>query len=271
MTQWDMEDRIEKLEDLRPGDLMFGPIGGLVGVGVGLGQLALGEAFRMGKLSVRHVGIVVEASRTLPPGTIRDRTTGTYYGPNEHGAQPRADLFRGEYETYDTGVITAPRLVQAMPHGAEEIEMRYQTHWTPRHAYIRLPEDYPGQAEDAAAIARLMVREGVAYSFASYGALALWRWGMKTPRLEAWIGRRRPEPITMERWSNGPDSPLYPGWMRGGHLPVEAICSVLADQAWTLAGKRVMVGTAPQVVTPGRMAGQLWDRPGVVRGGFGLL
>ena len=260
MTQWDMEDRIEKLEDLRPGDLMFGPIGGLVGVGVGLGQLALGEAFRMGKLSVRHVGIVVEAGRTLPPGTIRDRTTGTYYGPNEHGAQPRADLFRGEYETYDTGVITAPRLVQAMPHGAEEIEMRYGTHWTPRHAYIRLPEDYPGQAEDAAAIARLMVREGVAYSFTSYAALALWHWGVKTPRLEAWIGRRRPANPDAGYVSARTGVRLVP------RLPVEAICSVLADQSWSLAGKRVMEGTVPQVVTPGRMMNQLWFRSGIVRG-----
>ncbi|MET0417850.1 MAG: hypothetical protein ABW022_17720 [Actinoplanes sp.] len=250
-------DKIEKLENLRPGDIMFGPIGGLVGVGVGLGQLALGEAFRMGKLSVRHVGIVVEASRTLPPGTLRHKESGRYYGPDVSDDV----LPKGHFDDFPTGVITAPRLVQAMPHGAEEIEMRRDTHWTPRHAYIRLPEDYPGQAGDAAAIARLMVTEGVAYSFASYGALALWHWGVKTPRLEAWIGRRR-GPIEIQKRD---------GLDRDVRLPVEAICSVLADQSWSLAGKRVMEGTVPQVVTPGRMAGQLWDRPGVVRGGFGVL
>jgi hypothetical protein len=259
-------ETISKLEDVRSGDLMFGPIGGLVGLGVGLGQLALGEAFRRGKLSVRHVGIVVEASRHLGP-SIQENASGKYFELDEKARQA--------YDTYGTsdafthfpnGVITAPRLVQAMPHGAEEIEMRYDTHWTPRHAYVRLPEDYPGQAGDAAAIARLMVREGVAYSFASYAALATWRWGWKTPRLEAWIGRRRPEVVSLEHWSNG-----LAGHPRGGRLPVEAICSVLADQAWSLAGKRVMVGTVPQVVTPGAMAGQVWDRPGVVRGGFGVL
>jgi hypothetical protein len=212
---------INSLATLRPGDIMFGPIGGLVGMGVGLGQLALGEAFHVGRLSIRHVGIVVEAS---PEG------------------------------------LHQPRLVQAMPHGAEEIEMSCATHWTPRHAYARLPEDYPGQAADAAAIARLMVREGVAYSFASYAALALWRWGVKTPRLEQWIGRRRKDAIRYKTATNG-----------AVRLPCEAICSVLADQSWSLAGKRVVEGTKPQVVTPGMMAGQLWRRRDVVWGGLGLL
>lgn len=237
-------DEINKLEDVRPGDIMFGPIGGLVGLGVGLGQLALGEAFRIGRLSVRHVGIVVKGA-----------------GP-DYGTQKSETMWSWQ---------DAPRLVQAMPHGAEEIEMHPDTHWTPRHAYVRLPEDYPGQSEDAAAVARLMVREGVAYSLASYLALALWRWGWQTPRLEAWINRR--QSAGEGGWTLPSGRPL------GGHpetgkvtgLPVEAICSVLVDQAWTLAGKRVMVGTEPQVVTPGAMAEQLWHRPGVVWGGAGLL
>jgi hypothetical protein len=53
-------------------------------------------------------------------------------------------------------------------------------------------------------------------------------------------------------------------------LPCEAICSVLADQAWTLAGHRVMQDVAHQAVTPGAMAGQLWNRPGTTWGGKGL-
>ncbi|GEM_PF-5487750 len=236
-----MTGRIESLTDLRPGDIMFGPIGGLVPglVPVGVGQLLLGEVFRAGRLSVRHVGIVVEASQHLPPGTI----------------------YKGQ--TYETGVITAPRLVQAMPGGAEEIELRTGTHWTPRHAYLRLPEDYPGQAADAAAIARLMVEVGTPYSFASYASLVLWRWGVRVDRLERWINRRR-----------------EPRWFRtnrqGGKiekqiaLPVEAICSVLVDQAWTLAGKDVMPNTAEQAVTPGALANQLWRTPGVTWGSLGL-
>ena len=216
---------INGLADLRPGDIMFGPIGGAVGLGVGLGQLTLGEGFRVGGRSIRHVGIVTQAGYAWE---LRREAS------------------------------TPPRLVQAMPSGAEEVEMRDETHWTPRHAYVRLPEDYPGQGEDAAAIARLMVAEGVSYSFASYAALAAWHWGWKTPRLEKWIGRTR-DPLPLN-WPSGRQDAVT-GHL-GVRLPVEAICSVLVDQAWSLAGKRVMVGVPHQVVTPGAMAGQLLEREG---------
>lgn len=229
---------IKSLADLRPGDIMFGPIGGLVGLGVGLGQIMLGEGVRIGKLSVRHVGVVVQA------------------------AHPTISLDDGREH------FLPPKLAQAMPGGAEIIDMFVDTHWTDRHAYVRLPEDYPGQAADAAAIARLMVDEGVSYSFASYAALAAWRWGLKTPRLEKWIGRRR----ELTPWPTSTlSSPTVRRQLEGVRLPCEAICSVFADQAWTLAGKCVMQGTRPQVVTPGALAMQLWRRPGVVWAGPGLL
>jgi hypothetical protein len=257
---------IDGLAALRPGDLMFGPIGGLAGLGVGLGQLALREGVRVGRLSVRHVGVVVEASRHLPPGAAQDTVTREWY---PDGA-PTGGLVDGRaYVEYPTGVYTRPKLAQAMPGGAEVIEMTDASHWTDRHAYVRLPEDYPGQAEDAAAIARLMEAEGVGYSWSSYAALAAWRWGIKTPRLERWIGRRRAPLSVRNGWGRA-------GWDRSAgadtvQLPCEAICSVFADQAWSLAGKRVMHGTVPQVVTPGAMAMQLWRRPDVVWGGPGLL
>lgn len=222
---------IERLEDLRPGDIMFGPIGGLVGAGVGLGQMLLGEGWAVGPLKIRHVGIVVKAADPL-----------WLDGPKDNDPD-----WRRQY---------APRLVQAMPGGAEEISMRYSTHWTNRHAYVRLPEDWPGQAADAAAIARLMVSEGVSYSFASYAALAAWKFGFKAERLKAWIGRRRPEIAV----------PAHRGtyWRA---LPCEAICSVLVDQAWTLAGKKVMDGVPHQCVTPGALAARLlFETPGVVWG-----
>lgn len=239
-----MTDQIRGLADLRPGDIMFAPIGGLVpGVfPVGIGQLLLGEVFRAGRLSVRHVGIVVEASQHLPPGSV----------------------YRGQ--TYETGVITAPRLVQAMPGGAEEIELRTGTHWTPRHAYLRLPEDYPGQADDAAAIARLMVDVGTPYSFASYASLVLWRWGVRVDRLQRWINRRRERILTPLPSGKGFEHDGNRGDLASIKLPVEAICSVLVDQAWTLAGKDVMPNTAEQAVTPGALAGQLWRTPGVTWG-----
>lgn len=140
-----------------------------------------------------------------------------------------------------TRVNGLPRCVEAMPAGARERSIADR--WTPEYAYVRLPEDYPGQAADAAAIARAMI--GTPYSFASYAALAAWRFGIKAKRLETWINRRKaPERVT------------------GIRLPCEAICSVLADQAWTLAGKTVMHNVAHQCVTPGALAGTLLKTPG---------
>lgn len=218
-----MTTHIGSLADLRPGDLLFGPIGGVVPglFPVGVGQLVLGEVFRAGPFSVRHVGIVVQDWTHNLPGPV------------------------------------GPRLVQAMPSGAEEITLLEETHWTPRYAYARLPEDYPGQAKDAAAIARLFVSEKVPYSFASYAALAAWRFGLKAERLAGWINRRGRRVIT--------ESPVD-GRLMERQLPAEAICSVLADQAWTLAGAKVVTGTRPQIVTPGMLATQLWRRDDVIWG-----
>lgn len=151
-----------------------------------------------------------------------------------------------------------PKIVEAMPSGAREIYAVQR--WTDRYAYVRLPEDYPGQAADAAAIARAMI--GTPYSFASYAALAAWRFHLRTPRLEKWINRRVPSEVFFP----SDDASEF----RGIDLPAEAICSVLADQAWSLAGKSVMRGVAHQCVTPGALAARLltypdarWIWPGV--------
>ena len=216
-------------EQLRPGDIFLGPIGGLTGLGVGLGQLMLGEGFRVGRLSIRHAGIVVKA--------------GVWPGP--------------------------PAIAQAMPTGAEIVPLNWDKHWTERCAFVRLPEDYSGQAEDAAAIARKMVEVGVGYSFLSYPSLAAYRLGFRQERLLRYINRRR-EPIDLPLKSAGvmyPSLPGRPGSVRVA-LPVEAICSVFVDQAWSLAGKCVMDGVRPQAVTPGALAETLmsyrdatWVRP----------
>lgn len=227
-------EKMDTLADLRPGDIMLGPIGGLVGVGVGLGQLVLGEAFRSGTLSVRHAGIVVR-------------------GADWSGGDPTRGI-----------PVAPPLLAQAMPSGAEIIGMSEEDHWTERHAYVRLPEDYAGQAEDAAAMAEAMVREGVAYSFASYASLAAWKLTGQS-RLARWIDRRRP----LRRL------PMFPsGREYSVSLPCEAICSVFADQSWSLVGKRIVEDTRPQAVTPGMLADTLssfdratWCRPRPVRGG----
>jgi hypothetical protein len=241
---------IKSLEDVRPGDLFLGPIGGWAGVGVRLGELIVDGGWKVGPLDVRHIGVVVEASKRLGPAFKLN--TGRYVEVPD--GIPADQVFHPLGATYyPSGVITAPNLAQAMPGGAEIIEMRQDTHWTPRCAFARIPEDYPGQAADAAAIARLMAELKIGYSWPSYPALSAYRLGYKAPRLTEWIGRRR-EPITVEQMlAAGLDRDV----LYGLRLPVEAICSVFADQAWSLAGKRVMEGTAPMAVTPSQLGRRL--------------
>ena len=201
-------DRIESLDDLRPGDIMLTSMSGAPAKALVYGgQLLLGEYVRLGKFVVGHAGIVTQN---------------------------------------DPAWRTHPRMVEAMPRGAKETWLRPETHWNEHTLYARLPHDADArfQAEQAAEHAREMI--GTPYSFASYAALAAWRFGVKTPRLERWIDRR--------------DEHGYPR---------EAICSVLVDQAWTLAGKRVCSGVAKQAVTPGQLTLQLLATPGVIWGGKG--
>jgi hypothetical protein len=222
-------DQIKSLYDVRPGDMYVGNIGGAVGVGVALGEIAIGDGFRIGQLSARHIGIVTEA---------------------------------GDPTIVDGEPAKRQRMAQAMPSGAEIVDLTPWGHWSPKSAFIRLPEDYPGQALDAAAVAVAMVDAGVAYSPLSYAAIALaWR-GIDPPSLLKWIDRRR----------GFQGFPMRNGTTPQIALPEEAICSVLFDQAWTLAQKQVMPeGTPAQLVTPGGLARQWFRAPGTVCGGAGLL
>jgi len=231
---------------------MFGPIGGIVpgALPVGIGQLLLAD--RKSRLTwrrwwrVRHCGIVVAASRSLPPGTVRNRVSGTYYPPDHPvygGVQPREG-----FDYHPTGVITAPRLVQAMPSGAEEIDMRQDKHWTAQHIYVRpayghgAPDAYEAvrtQAERVAHHARRYV--GTPYGFLTYAALAadfLIPNGPAGMRLEGRIARRIID--------------------RG-----EMICSQLVDQSLTDAGFHVFDdGRLPQDVVPAELFRALITAPG---------
>lgn len=144
------------------------------------------------------------------------------------------------------------RIVEAMPEGARIRNLRSDD-WCDQHLFFRLPEDYPGQALDAAAIGMAMI--GTPYSILSYVYLALFLVGFKPKWLAKRINRRHPVLVTMH---DGKSTTIG--------IPVEAICSVLVEQAWTLAGKTVVKGTYPQVVTPGLLGIQLWNRFGVERG-----
>jgi hypothetical protein len=202
---------MNSLADLRPGDIGFGPLSGAARAAT-LGQAILGEGFHVGTLDIGHVFVVSATDHAYPNSFL-------------------------------------PRAVEAMPHGAREVAIGGR--WTNRYAYVRLPEDYPGQAADAAMIARAMI--GTPYSFASYAALAAWRFGLSTPRLEKWIGRRQSVVTPFPH-------PPFRGRAIGAQLPCEAICSVLVDQAWSLTGKKIMQDDRPhQCVTPGALAERLLE------------
>jgi hypothetical protein len=205
------------LADLRPGDLMFGPIHGLVpGVfPVGAGQVIL--ATRKARLSwrqwwqVRHVGVVVSHA-------------------GETGPLP----------------WNMPHLVQAMPSGAEEIEMAAARHWTAEYVYVR--PDYQRWLNPAS-LANLAYKEaeygfdvaekarkyvGTPYNFLTYDKLAASALHLPTGLLRKWISTRH-----------------------------DMMCSQLADQALADAGFHVFDdGRLPQDVVPAELFRQLMSMPG---------
>lgn len=171
-----------------------------------------------------------------------------------------AEHFRiGKFVAGHAGIITPGRkVVEAMPSGARERDLR-ASDWSPQHMYFRLPEDYPGQHLYAASMARAMI--GTPYSFMSYVYLAAYRFGFKSKWLARRIDRRH-----AVRLEYAPLTSLYSD--SKVMVPVEAICSVLAEQAWTLTGKTVVRGTRPQVVTPGMLTKHLCGRSDIIRGGM---
>lgn len=211
---------IARVEDLRPGDLGFGPIHGLAGLGAGIGQWIMGQGWTLDtdhEIKIRHVTVITSRAVSAPDGTL----------------------------------VAYPEHVEAMPSGARRIRAH---RWDREWAYARIPEDYPGQGEDAAAVALAMV--GISYSPLSYPALGAWAVGLSTPHLERWINRRS----SATRIKTPPASRPF-----AARLPREMICSVLADQAWTLAGKSVMHDVPHQCVTPKALANTLrWGTPGAL-------
>lgn len=151
------------LEELRPGDIMFGPMGGFFPgvIPVAVGQLLLAD--KKGRegwrrwWNVRHVGVVVEAGRPNPP--------------------------------YPDGLGNfAPRLVEAMPGGAREVGLDFRR-WTSEFVYVRPPyadvTTHFGQSERVAAAARRYLR--TPYSYLDYVALAARAAGLEYPSLNRYI------------------------------------------------------------------------------------
>lgn len=190
---------MSSLQDIRPGDLMFTTISGIGGKAVALAEkindpVVDWEAAR----KVQHVGVV---TTTAAPEWSR----------SPHG----------------------PRLVQAMPGGAEEIELTAD-HWTPAFIYVR-PAFFSQHLEVAYAAKQYI---GVPYSWLDYAAIA----GRHVLALK---------PTTR--------TPFDRYVSNTKHM----ICSQLADQALTDAGFHVFDdGRIPQDVTPAALYCALLAMPG---------
>lgn len=137
-------------------------------------------------------------------------------------------------------VTSAPplRIVQAMPRGAEEIEIGAE-HWGADYVYLRPDYDRQGQSfshqGDAVAYAARQYI-GVPYSFADYAAIAGVHFGIENGLVRRYVTSSK-------------------------HM----ICSQLADQALCDAGFHVFDdGRLPQDVTPSALFKALRERPGTI-------
>lgn len=187
------------IEQLRPGDIGFTNIGGAAGALIWAGQKIVDAASRE-ESKFKHVFAVVSA-----------------------GGSEREDTFQ----------LSRTRIVQAMPSGAECIEIG-QEHWSPHFVYIR-PRYSPHGMEMSERVAqKAMNYVGTPYSFLDYVAIAGLHVGIKNGPI-----RRR---VTSSK---------------------RMICSQLADQAMSDAGWHAFTdGRLPQDVTPAALYRQMMTMPG---------
>ncbi len=204
------------MREVRPGDIMFArrlrPRS--VEIGVRIGQLILGETGYP-----QHVAVVTEAAREIDI--------------NEDPRNPPHPVLNN-----------GPRIVQAMPRGAEEIEIGPE-HFTDEYVYVRpeyrTPDRWPDvpvtQAQVVAESARCLV--GTPYSFLDYAAIAGLHLGIKNGPIRRYV-------------------------RSSGHM----ICSQLADQALTDAGWHTFSdGRLSQDVTPAALFRKLMAMSGQHRTG----
>jgi hypothetical protein len=209
------------LADLRPGDVIFPTITGYAGALVGAGQVILGDATKA-EWRVRHVAMVTQAEQQA-----------TILG-NAEQMRSAARWLKG------------PKIVQAMPHGAEEIELTEESFasgfpilrpgYLEPSSLLKLPYRQAEWGFHAAQAAQKYI--DVPYSFLDYAAIA----GRHVLALEP--TQRTP----FDRYVTST-----------GHM----ICSQLVDQALTDAGYHVFDdGHIPQDVTPAALHRQLKRLPG---------
>ncbi len=183
---------MSSLNDLRAGDIMFSNISGAPGLLVKFGQWLLAKTER-DELNINHVGVVVQAAK---------------------------------------GIHQWPLLVQAMPHGAEEIELNPEKHWTKGQVYLRPRYGMVTRLEGLTRLSAVSQGINVAtsakdyigtpYSFADYAAILGLHLGVRNGLVRRYVTSSK-------------------------HM----ICSQLADQALSDAGFHVFTdGRLPQDVMP---------------------
>jgi hypothetical protein len=227
---------VTSLADLRPGDLLFGPISGWVGdLVVGPGQILVAPWKH--QLSwrqwwrIRHCATVTRAALDNNASTYVDRGAG-------------------------------PRIAQATPPSYEEITLGLG-HWTRDYLYVRPPWRYPGQGEDVARYAREMARRKVRYGFANYPRIAAHRAHIPAPRLDRFIARTDADGYPIDCiCSQGCDAALTlggglvqgedGGWhvFTDGRLPQDVVPSELYLLLLGLPGVLVMRPGSPAVGSP---------------------
>lgn len=195
------------LTEVRAGDIMFGPIGGFI---PGVFPVGIGQlllkAATRETWRVRHVAVVVE-------------------------------------DWIGSGI---PRIVQAMPHGAEEIGIGPE-HFSNDYVYVRpaymsgmeLDVPYSGTQQGCMVAQHARAYIDTPYSFLDYVALAGLHLGIKNGPVRRYV-------------------------RSSGHM----ICSQLADQALTDAGWHTFAdGRLPQDVMPADLFRKLLSMPGRHRTG----
>jgi len=193
-----LDGGVSALADLLPGDIMFARH--VTPWSADLLILA-GQTFLGQPGYPHHVGVVVQAAKDMygTPGVLR----------------------------------AGPRLMQAMPGGAEDVELTAD-YWTKDYAYLRpaYVAGYNGMALRVAAAAVSYL--GTPYSFLDYAALTALRLGI--------------DPLSVREYVTSSE-----------HM----ICSQLADQALSDAGFHMFTdGRLPQDVTPSALYGRLLSLPG---------
>lgn len=148
-----------RITDLRPGDIGFGPIDGAVGLMVALGQLMLGDESRF-----RHVFVVTQPQYgEQPPTAVEAMPAGA------------REVSIGDRWTKRYLYVRLPEMEQST---SGEVDIHYDG------AVLQL-DGTVTIGDVVARHARALV--GTPYSFADYLALALKHWGVNTPMLRRYI------------------------------------------------------------------------------------